>query len=236
MSAGEFAKDVVRAMAGPQSEDITRLHRRIAELTETVASLTKLGNRVVAERDEARAAVDRVTSLAARRSTALVEMQRQRDDARAALERVATERDEARAEVVQLGKAHEQAEDDMVRLDDQLGEARERIVKLTQAADRDARTIKLLRAAVSGGPFAAEGFDRLRAAMAGFLTDAQVEERIERIKQTARERVEAHRLRTALAEERIEPERVNGHGKWCASLYAPPGRTYACDCNEVGAG
>jgi hypothetical protein len=29
---------------------------------------------------------------------------------------------------------------------------------------------------------------------------------------------------------------INGHGKWCASLHAPAGLTYACDCNEEGAG
>ncbi len=39
-------------------------------------------------------------------------------------------------------------------------------------------------------------------------------------------------VRTAL-----EPGRtVNGHGRWCASLHAPPGITYACDCNEEGSG
>lgn len=159
------------------SIDVT-YSERCDELGDMVTSLRT-------ERDAARATVERVTTLAARRSTALVSMQQQRD--------------EARADAITNGQAAE-------RLSEELAEARAQVAYLGKGFE-DLRT----------------DYERLAA---------QLEEMVNE----AIHRAATDRLRTALAEERIEPERVNGHGKWCASLHAPPGQTYACDCNEVGAG
>lgn len=192
------------------SEDITRLHRRIAELGEQSqryrTAWMSARNRarsyatdLEAHMDWSDDMQDERNALRAERSSmiercARLEMERdeaqhdpsllvvqQRDDARTALERVAVERDEARAEVVRLGKENEE---------------HRRTIRAWQAA-READEAEF-------EAWLKRANDGINAALAEQLTDEQVEERIERIKQTARERRAA---RGALQEHIERPDR-----------------------------
>lgn len=110
---------------------------------------------------------------------------------------LAAERDEARAEVVRLGKEDEE---------------HRRMIRAWHAA-READEVEF-------EAWLKRVNDGVHAALAELTTDEQVEERIEKIKQTARERIEARRLRGALDEERIEPR---------PSVHSPIMKSYAID-------
>lgn len=104
---------------------------------------------------------------------------------------------------------YEQAQALAVRLEGERDEARAELVQL----GRELESWKL-----AFGPDALQqATDRLRAA----LTDAEVEERIEKIKASARERVASQQLREALEEERIEGKRP--------SVHSPMTKSYAID-------
>jgi hypothetical protein len=150
--------------------------------------------RVATERDEARR--ERHTWMQRCNEVAdiVTKFADDRNEARAdavtngqAAERLAGELAEARAEVVRLGKALEQATGELERWRFTFG---------SSALDEDAEFEGWLKRV---------GLDGFTYAQADRLTDEQVEERIERIKQTAAEWIEARRLRAALDEERIEP-------------------------------
>lgn len=162
------------------NDDITRLHRRIAELSDDLGDRTR-------ERDEARAELDRLYG---------------------SYNGVCLERDEAGAEVVRLGKENEE---------------HRRTIRSWQAArEADEAEVDAWLKRVNDG---------ILTALADGLTDDQVEERIEKIKQTAAERIEARRLRAALDEERIEPDRCANCVRGCL-----PGPCPAIDLERFDSG
>jgi hypothetical protein len=214
VSAREFGRQLVRALGARMAD------REIRDLLDDIEQTMDYASEGWAQADRYRSAWESARQRAANHGLALVEADEERDG--------------LRVEVVQLGQHGEQLEARLAAIRSACKYGSDRIGRIETAAivalaDGDP---EILRDWTMPDDEVSAATDRLRAA----LSDAQVEERIEEIKRTARERIEARRLRAALDEERIEPERVNGHGKWCSSLHAPPGQTYACDCNEVGAG
>jgi chromosome segregation ATPase len=288
VSAREFGSQLVRALAGPArqaSDDLARLHRRIAELTEErdealdqrdhhhgmyeqvlelqkrteaerdkarealeyaqiqIADHTALGRRLLAERDEARG--DAVTN-----GQAAERLSGELDRLYSSYNGVCLERDTARARVSELlatvaasetGCALEETREELAIARRDLADARAEVVRLGKARDRDEadsmRTLVERDRAEDMADQLAAAIGRLAGVEIGEHSNANDPWR-NALQAAESDEVSAatDRLRAALDEERIEPEGANGHGKWCASLHAPPGQTYACDCNEVGAG
>jgi hypothetical protein len=203
----------------------TQTRERLAGLL-TVAASRLVGDpdAAAAERDELRRQLDEATT------DLLADNEQTLTYATEGLERAERYRlawQSARQRAVRLRGArnswygvYSETWDEMSKMRAERDEARAEVVRLGKENEEHRRTIRAWHAAREADEVEFEAWlkrvnDGVHAALAELTTDEQVEERIEKIKRTARERIEARRLRAALDEERIEPEpKVVCPGAW----------------------